>query len=203
MKRLPRQEVEKEKGMKLNSLKSIAIAAIATLCVAAPLSAGAQRYGQNRDRDYRYDNRDRGLQNQVNRTERESNSFRAYFEHNFRWHGHGQRYIPETGYDQHAEHQGRNGQMNLGDAIQNLDEAFERLRAEVDRNGRTRRAGDLMDDILEHMRDVDQRIGRIRDSYDYNNDRSWRYDRSDLSSRWRELRGDINDLARSFNYRAR
>jgi hypothetical protein len=186
--------------MKINSLRTIAVAAIATIGVAAPLTSSAQRYG---GRDYRYEYRDSGLRDQVDHTERESNSFRDYFEHHFRWRGHAQRYIPETGYDRHAEHQGRNGQMTLGDAIQNLDEDFERLRAEVDHNGRTRRSSDLMDEIVDHMSDVNTRIVGVRDGYEFSRDRNWRYDGSALSSSWRDLRADINDLARSFGPRGR
>lgn len=93
--------------------------------------------------------------------------------------------------------------MTLRDAIQNLDEDFERLRAEVDHNGRSRKARDLMSEINEHSGDVDARLGRLTDWYSFKNDRNWRYDRSDLATRWRELRRDIADLSRSINGRGR
>jgi hypothetical protein len=197
--------------MKLNSLKSTVIAAIACVCFAAPMTSSAQRGyqqrgNQNRDRDIRREQiqRDsRELKSIVDRTERHSNSFRDYFEHNFRSNGHSERWTVRAGYDQHAEHQGRNGQMTLRDAIQNLDEDFERFRSEVDHNGRSRHARDLMAEIIEHSGDVDARIGRVSSWYNFTRDRNWRYDRSDLSSRWRDLRDDIRELNRIFNSRGR
>lgn len=195
--------------MKLSNLKSMAIAAVACALIAAPAIGSAQGYGQNRGRDRdRDDNprmqRDmRDLRELVNQTERHSNSFRDYFEHNFRSNGHSERWSVSSDYDRHPEHQGRNGQMTLRDAIQNLDEDFERLRNEVDHHGRTRQARQFMDEILEHSGDVDQRMGHVRDWYDNTRDRNWRYDRSDLSSRWRDLRSDINSLARNFGVRTR
>jgi Ni/Co efflux regulator RcnB len=186
--------------MKLKSLKNLFVAAIACAFLAAPIAGNAQGYGrtQDRDRNYRQDYRG-DLKDLTNRAERSSNSFRDYFEHNFRSNGHQERWSGGG----HPEHQGRGGQMTLRDAIQNLDEDMERLRSEVDHHGRSRRARDLMDEVMDHMSDVDARIGRTGDWYSYNNDRSWRYDRSDLFNRWRDTRSDINEVNRAFNGRGR
>lgn len=91
--------------------------------------------------------------------------------------------------------------MSLRDAIQNLDEDMERLKAEIDHHGRSRNARDLMSEVMDHMSDVDARVPRTSDWYSYGNDRNWRYDRSDLSSRWREVKADINELNRAFRGR--
>lgn len=186
--------------MKLMNMKTLAIGAVACAMAAMPAFSSAQRYG-NQGRLYRYEYRDNGIYNQTADVSSESKRFRDYFEHNFRWRGHSAKYIPETGYDQHAEHQGRNGEMTLGDAIQNLDEDLERLRAEVKYHGRDDRARDLMSEIMDHERDVDSRVGRVRDWYDYQEHD--RYGHDSLSSMWRDLRGDINSLNRSFGYRSR
>jgi len=193
--------------MKLNSFKNLAITAVACAFIAAPIVGNAQGYGRQQDRNYQDRNyrQDYGydLKDLVNRTERESNSFRDYFEHNFRSNGHQSRWSGASGYDSHPEHQGRNGQMTLRDAIQNLDEDMERLRADIDHHGRSRHARDLMSEVMDHMSDVDVRVSRVSDWYSYNNDRNWRYERSDLSSRWRELRADLNELNRNVNGRGR
>ncbi|MFI5385828.1 MAG: hypothetical protein ACHQ50_06875 [Fimbriimonadales bacterium] len=183
------------------------IAAIACVFIAAPIASSAQRYGQDPDRsrynhnDYRY-NRD-DFKDWVNSVQRESKSFRDYFEHNFRAFGHAQQRWDRSG-DLHPEHEGRNGNMTLLDAIQNTDEDLERLRAEVKYHDRSRYARDLMNEIVDHSRDVDARIGRVADTYRYNDDRAWRYDRnSELYRRWQDLRADIRDLDRGLNYRGR
>ncbi|HWA82909.1 MAG TPA: hypothetical protein VG820_05730 [Fimbriimonadaceae bacterium] len=174
--------------------------ACALLATSAIGSAQGYGHGQDRNRDRDYAQRNlRDLRDLVNQTERHSNSFRSYFEHNFRSNGHPERWTGGS----HREHEGPRGQMTLRDAIQNLDEDFERLRTEVDHHGKTREARRLMDEIVDHSGDVDSRIGRVRDWYDYNRDRNWRYERSDLASRWRDLRSDINNLARNFNARTR
>jgi hypothetical protein len=199
--------------MNSTNIRTLAIATVAAVCVAMPAMSSAQRYGQGRwpvdQRQYRYNDR-YDLRDLADRTERQSNDFRAYFEHNFRDNGHGKRYDRYgNDRDQHGDHEGRNGRMSLKDAIQNLDEALERLRSEITHNGRSRKAQEIMDDVREHSNDVEQRISRVTDWYDYtgrdwrSGNGNWRYDRSDLSSRWRDLRGDINDLQRSFGGRGR
>lgn len=181
--------------MKRIGMKWIVMAAVASFCVAAPSSSFAQRY----DRDDHMRVRD-SLKDEVNRVERESNSFRFYFEHNFRDNGHGRKWDP---YDRYGtpEHQGRNGRMSLKDSIQNLDEDFERLRTVVNLWGRTPRARDLMNEIMEHSRDVDVRIARTAEAYSFRNERDWRYDRSELFSRWNDLRRDTLELDRRFGRR--
>lgn len=219
--------------MTLNRIKSMAIAAIACVCVAAPAGASAQRYPQDYDRNYRSGNQyGYGVRDLVNRVERESNDFRDYFEHHFRVRGNARR---SDRWSDHSDHQGRYGDMTLKDAIQNLDEAMERLRNSVNRNGNTRSRdfSETLSDVLEHSNDVDRRIGRVSDTYDYYNDgydngygndrygygsgrsddrygngrygdRNWRYDRNDLGMMWRDLRSDIGQLSRMLNvYRNR
>lgn len=183
------------------NLKSLIVAAMACTCIASGM---AQGYGNGRnhrnDQDSRFGQRDwrRDLRLIVDRTERESNSFRAYFERNFRSNGHEPRY--DRG-DMHPEHQGRDGQMSLKDAIQNLDEDMERVRREIDRHRDSRYARSLVDDIQGHSNDVDRRMGRVGDWYSFGGSggpRSWRYDRSDLSRRWSRLRDDIRDMSNYF-----
>jgi len=193
--------------MRFNGLKKMAIAAVACAFLAAPLSGSAQGYGSSGQRNrqitiqrydhdnYRYNRQD--LRGEVDGVERESNSFRAYFERNFRDNGHAKRW---NGYG-HAEHEGRNGQMSLQDAIQNLDEDFERLRSEINRHGQTRQARSLMNEIVNHMRDVDVRIDRVADNYNFGRERDWRYSSSELYTRWQDLKGDINDLSRAIRER--
>jgi hypothetical protein len=178
-------------------LKTLLIAALACVSIGSGI---AQGYGQgNRQDDYRYNNQRnnqrysqqnwrRDMRRMIDRTERESNSFRQYFEDHFRANGHERRYGGETG---HAEHQGRNGQMSLKDAIQNLDEDMERLRHEVDRNRDMRYARALTDEIRDHAADVDARMPRVAEWYSFGGDRRWRWDSSELSQRWSRLRGDI------------
>src|SRR5579862_3732372 len=174
--------------IKLNGLKSIAIAAIACACVAAPVSGFAQHYNHN---DYHFSQND--IKGEVQSTERESNSFRSYFEHNFRDNGHQKR---STGGYGAAEHMSRGGQMTLQDTIQNLDEDFERLRSEVNHHGTSQEARSLMNEIVNHMRDVDVRIDRVADNYAFGRDRDWRYKNSELNTRWQDLKDDINELSR-------
>ena len=197
------------------SFRNLVIAAAACAVMAVPATSSAQRWPVNNQQDQgrwtqgRW-NDNRVLKELVARTERESNAFRSYFERNFRSNGHGKR--DDRYQNDHADHQGRRGEMTLKDAIQNLDEAMERLRNAVNSNVRGRRMSEIVDDISEHSRDVDQRIGHVTDSYDYfgggnnnrrggnynnsYNNRDWRYDRSDLSRDWNELERDINQLVR-------
>lgn len=193
-------------------MKLIHTIAIAAATVGLAGMANAQRWPiPDRGRDYRYDQRDnRGLRNLVDQAERESNAFRDYFERHYRDRGHSKQYDYRG---DHGDHEGRYGQMTLKDAIQNLDEAFERLRSAVGRNDyRDRGTRDAMRDILEHSRDVDVRIGRVGDAYifdqsdrwngGYNNGYNMRGRGGDeLSYRWRELRRDIDRLARMFDLR--
>ncbi|HTQ10509.1 MAG TPA: hypothetical protein VMI31_10595 [Fimbriimonadaceae bacterium] len=184
--------------MHRNGLKTLMAGLAMAACLALPMIGAAQHYGlQNHSgynhADFRYDRRD--MKNWVDAMERESNSFRAYFEHNFKAYGHPHRYDSRNDSD-HPEHEGANGQMTLKDAIQNMDEDFERLRAEVDHHGDSREARDLMNEIVDHSRDVDVRIDRVADNYRFNDDRNWRYDRgSELYRRWQDLKADIRDLA--------
>ena len=189
--------------MKLNQLKTLGVAAIALVFMGIPAMGSAQvRYNHD---EYRFSRDQRDLKNQIDQMERESNAFRFYFEHNFRSNGHKETHYDSSSRDAHPEHMGRNGNMTLKDAIQNLDEDFERLRSEVDRHGRTTaRAHELMSEIMEHMQDVDVRINRVSVSYNYNGrERNWRYDRSELSNRWNDFKSDLQDLNRQVNRRGR
>ena len=55
----------------------------------------------------------------------------------------------------------------------------------------------------EHAADVDSRIGRAGDWYTYSGARNWRYDRSDLSSRWMRVRNDIGAITDYFGRNGR
>jgi|GEM_PF-3449498 len=183
--------------MQLNGLRTLLVVAAASIFMAAPIVSVAQRYNHD---DFRHDRRD--MKDWVDSMERESNSFRDYFEHNFKAYGHKQEVWDRSGDYSHPEHEGRNGNMTLLDAIQNMDEAFERTRGEVDRHGVTRQAREMMTEIVDHSRDVDSRIDRVADNYRFNNDRNWRYDkRSELYHRWQDLKADIHDLDRGLGLR--
>jgi len=193
------------------NFKTLLVAALACVSFGSAMAQnngygqgrGDYGYGQNHRDDNRYN---RGNQNVwrtdlrrlVDRAERDSNAFRSYFERNFRSNGHERRYDNDNNWNGrggHAEHQGRYGQMSLKDAIQNLDEDMERLRKEIDRNRESRYAQSLISEIREHAADVDARMPRAADWYSYNNDnRGWRYDRSELSQRWARVRSDIGAI---------
>lgn len=176
--------------MSFKGWKSIVIATTAVACL-VPALASAQRNWDRDDRRFeRFDIRD-----EVAHTFRDSKDFRHYFEHNFRASGHEPRWDATDRYG-HPEHEGRYGQMTLKDAIQNMDEDIERLRAEVSHHGDSRAARDLAEEIQEHADQVDRRINRVGDWYRFNGDRDWRWDRSELFNRWNDLRSDIRRTTR-------
>jgi hypothetical protein len=167
--------------MKLNYWKTSLLAAVAVGCL-APGLASAQRFRDRMD-----------LRDEVTQTFRDSKDFRHYFEHNFRANGHEPRWDASDRYG-HPEHEGRFGQMSLKDAIQNLDEDIERLRAEFAHHGPDRAARDLAREIQDHSNQVENRIGRVGDWYRFEGEPRWRYERSELYSRWQDLRRDIQGM---------
>ncbi len=125
---------------------------------------------------------------------------RFYFEHNFRANGHEPRWDAADGYG-HPEHEDRFGRMTLKDAIQNMDEDIERLHVEFKHRGDSRAARDLSNEIRDHSNQVNNRIDRVADWYRFPGDRGWRWERSELYNRWRDLRADINTMTRDITNR--
>ncbi|HLK16217.1 MAG TPA: hypothetical protein VKT78_15535 [Fimbriimonadaceae bacterium] len=171
--------------MKTNQLRTTLLAAAALACL-IPAAAQAQRYRE-------YVPRANNLSDEVFHTFRDSKDFRHYFEHHFRANGHEPRWDRSDRYG-HPEHEDRFGRMSLKDAIQNLDEDIERLRAEFAHHGASRAAVDLADEIRDHSDQVDRRIGRVGEWYRFDDDRDWHWDRSELFNRWRDLRTDIREV---------
>jgi hypothetical protein len=156
-----------------------------------PVSASAQRFGDQDDRRlHRVD-----LGDEVDKTFHDSKDFRHYFEHNFRSNGHEPRW-DLTDASGHPEHEGRYGQITLKDAIQNTDEDIERLRAEFAHHGTSRAALELAAVIRRHTEQVDVRLSRTGDWYRHNSDRHWRWERSELNTRWADVRSDIRRMTR-------
>jgi hypothetical protein len=186
--------------MKSNRIKSIFIAAVACACLAVPAISSAQRRGNdkwplpNRIQNYR------SLDDMVVRAERESNSFRYNFEHNYRGRDRNRNWRNDDygfwGYD-------------LKTDIQKMDEAFERLRGIVQKNNRhddryrdwrngswyDRDARREMETVVRYAQEVDRELGRGFGNY--------RRGQRNLTEDWRDLRRDIDVLAREFNIRVR
>jgi hypothetical protein len=170
--------------------------AVTALGCLTAVAADAHQFGRGNDRGGpRYTLRD-----EVDHTFRDSKDLRHYFEHNFSANGHEPRWDRSDRYA-HPEHEGRFGQMTLKDAIQNMDEDIERLRAEFAHRGASPAARDLAIEIRDHSNQVDARIGRVGDWYSFKNDRTWRWDRSALFNRWRDLRADIDTMTRDLENR--
>ncbi len=157
----------------MNTTKNLAIA-LAAISVAGftliPTPASAQGWR----REYRRPipvNRDWVVRPLVNDAERESNSFRAWFER-----------------DYSRLHLGRERDNRwLKHEIQSMDEAMERLRARAD----DRRPGIGKEDLIDaigHARKIDNEIYRDRDTRFTVNE-------------WSDLRRTLNDLARLYNVR--
>jgi hypothetical protein len=186
--------------MKQSSFKSMVIAAIAIACMAVPAMSSAQRngdFGQNQDRYGNQDRRgnqnnrwrnntNRALKNLVDHAERASNEFRDDFEHQYRGRDRGRNW-QRTDYGYWGS--------DLKSDIQRMDEAFEKLRRDVDRSdtrdGSARRS---MDAVVRYARQIDREMGRGFGNY-RGNDRN-------LSSDWRSLKGMIDDLSREFGMRS-
>lgn len=178
---------------------SLAIAGVA-LCGALVASTPAQgrRNGQYRNRPgYQYDQRNWDIQRLVNNAERTSNAFRDAVEDR----------------DRRTERRGNNSRERFFDDltphVQRMDEAFERLRRQA--NNRSRWNGrDEMAQVLRHAVSVDRYFSGSR----FGSDAGWRYENrrgqnrrddgynyqrsANLDARWRDLRGDINALARAY-----
>jgi len=170
--------------MRLKHWNATLMAVMALGCLTA-VAAGAHQDDRG---GVRY-----ALRDEVDHTFRDSKDFRHYFEHNFRAYGHEPRW-DMTDPAGHPEHEGRRGQMTLKDAIQNMDEDIERLRAEFKHHGASAAARDLAIVIRDHGNQVDSRMGRVGDWYRFENDRAWQWERSELFNRWRDLRADLNTM---------
>jgi len=157
----------------LNTTKNLAFTLIA-FCVASVTLLPADANAQFRRRwpEYRRPvptNRDWVVRPLVNDAERESNSFRAWFERNYS-----------------RLHLGRERDSRwLKHEIQEMDEAMERLRARADDHRPGIGREDLVDAIA-HARRIDSEILRDRDTrFTYRE--------------WTDLRRTLNDLARLYN----
>lgn len=147
------------------SLAAVCVASVALL----PADANAQFW--HRRQEFRHPvpgNRDWVVRPLVNDAERESNSFRAWFEKNYS-----------------REHLGRDRDNRwLKHEIQSMDEAMERLRARADDNRPGIGREDLVD-AISHARRVDDEILKDRDTrFTYRE--------------WADLRRTLNDLARLY-----
>ncbi len=154
----------------MNNARNLAIT-LAAVCVAsmALLPADANAQFRHRRPEYRVPaNRDWVVRPLVNDAERESNSFRAWFERNYS-----------------REHLGRDRDNRwLKHEIQSMDEAMERLRARADDNRPGIGREDLVD-AISHARRVDDEILKDRDTrFTY--------------GEWTDLRRTLNDLARLY-----
>jgi hypothetical protein len=179
--------------MRLNK-KYMPVVVLTALGSMMAMDAQAQAYARGNDRIApRF-----ALSDEVDHTFRDSKDFRFYFEHNFRANGHETRWV---GRYATPEHEGKFGRMTLKDAIQNMDEDIERLHAEYKHNGASREARDLAIEIRDHSNQVNSRINRVGDWYSFSTDRDWRWDRSELFNRWRDLRADINGMTRDLESR--
>jgi hypothetical protein len=176
--------------MRRNTVRTLLVAALATTCL-APTFSIAQAPGETY---YTLTQGSQDFREAVNRASKESKGFRYYFEHNYHANGHEQRW-DRPDINGHAEHQGRRGQMSLKDAIQNLDEDLQRLRAEVMHRGRSHYAESLAAEIEEHANQVDQRMGVVAEGYWFNQNHDWKYDKSELSNRWQELKRHVDEVS--------
>ncbi len=86
---------------------------------------------------------------------------------------------------------------DLAPQVRRLDEAFERLRSVAD-NRRPRAGRDEMTRVLTAARSVNRYFSSY--SYGWGGGNRYNYMRSsDLDARWRDLKRDINALARAYN----
>jgi hypothetical protein len=159
----------------LNTTRNLAIT-LAAISVAGVtlLPADANAQFRRRSPEYRRPvpaNRDWVVRPLVNDAERESNSFRAWFERNYS-----------------RLHLGRERDSRwLKHEIQEMDESMERLRSRADDNRPGIGREDLVDAIA-HARKIDGEILRDRDTrFTYRE--------------WTDLRRTLNDLARLYDVR--
>lgn len=154
-------------------------AALAVAAVMAPSFASAQvntrRDDYRRDRDDRGDRRDyRGsIESLARRTERDSNSFRAWFERNY-----SRRRLGRERDNRWLKHE-----------IQELDEAMERVRAKADDRNRDRGRRDF-ENAMDHARRIDRELI-------FDNDRDTRF----TVPEWIDFRRTLDDLARAWGVR--
>lgn len=154
-------------------------AALSVAAILAPSLASAQvntrRDDYRRDRDDRDDRRDRreSIETLARRTERDSNSFRAWFERN---------------YSRRRLGRERDNRW-LKREIQQLDEAMERVRAKADDRNRDRGLRDF-EDAMDHARRIDRELI-------FDNDRDTRF----TTPEWVQFRRTLDDLARAYGVR--
>lgn len=168
------------------------IAALAIGFTLLPSDASAQirtrrdddRWDQrdrDRDRDRGRDRRNYNIESLARRTERESNSFRDWFERN-----------------NSRRRMGRSQDNRwLKNEIQNLDEALERVRRKAD-DRRPERGRSDMQDAMEHARRIDRElvVGGVLGGV-LGRDRDTRY----TVQEWVDFRRTLDDLARAYGVR--
>jgi len=159
-----------------------AIAALAVGLAVLPSDASAQ-IRTRRDDDYRWNRRDRrdyNIESLARRTERESNSFRDWFEHNYS--------------------RGRLGRSRdnrwLKNEIQNMDEALERVRRRADDRHPERGRSD-MEDAMDHARRIDRELVTDTVLGGLGRDRQTR----NTVPEWIDFRRTLDDLARAYGIR--
>jgi hypothetical protein len=177
--------------MNLKTNLNVLLAAVALVGVAAaPTTANAQSrraYQTNRW----------NVSDLINRAERTSNAFREAVERR------------DERQDRRDNDRDRDWNRNRGrffdelePNVRRMDEAFERLRR-VARNDRRDEGRREMQDVLQYARAVDRyfvgnQFGWGNGNGNRNRNR-YNYTRSGtLNSRWRDLRNDINSLARLY-----
>jgi hypothetical protein len=154
-------------------------AALSVAAILAPNLASAQvntrRDDYRRDRDDRSDRRDRrdGIETLARRTERDSNSFRAWFERNY-----SRRRLGRERDNRWLKHE-----------IQELDEAMERVRGKADDRNRDRGLRDF-ENAMDHARRIDRELI-------FDNDRDTRF----TVPEWIQFRRTLDDLARAYGVR--
>lgn len=171
----------------MNTKLNLALAALLTAALAAGAAAqvdtrrgGYDRRddrGYSRDRDWNWDrDRDRrgnSVEALTKRAERESNSFRAWFERN---------------YDKRRLGRERDNRW-LKNEIQNLDEAMERARSRAD-DRRPERARGAVEKALDSARRIDRELI-------FDRDRDTRF----TVPEWVDLRLTLDRLARVYGVR--
>lgn len=146
------------------------VAALAALVTLVPATASAQ-FRHRRDPRPMIVRHTWGVRPLVDRAERESNAFRAWFERNY----------DRRNLGRYHDNRWLKGQ------IQDLDESMERLRSKAD----DRRPGVGREQLLQalsHARQIDREI---------RNDRDTRF----TVGEWNDLRRTLNDLARLYDVR--
>lgn len=159
------------------------VAALAVSLAFLPTNASAQV--RTRRDDYRWNRRDRDrrdydIESLARRTERESNSFRDWFERN---------------YSRRRLGRERDNRW-LKNEIQEMDEALERVRRRAD-NRHPERGRSDMQDAMEHARRIDRELVVDGVLGGVGRDRDTRF----TVPEWIDFRRTLDDLARAYDVR--